>query len=128
MKFKAHIARHGIPQYLMSDDAQFISAEFLNFANAWGIELGTSTPGYSRSNGKVESAVKAAKNMMKKCASDGTDQYLALLELRNTPMQGLNLSPSQIMFQRRTHTILPTTSSLLKPQVVTPEHKLHKKV
>ena len=46
-----------------------------------------------------------------------TDIYLSLLDWRNTPSEGMSSSPAQRMFGRRTRTLLPTTSYLLKPKV-----------
>lgn len=45
---------------------------------------------------------------MIKCAESGTDQYEALLEQRNTPRQDTNLSPSQMLFGRKTRTKIPS--------------------
>lgn len=45
------------------------------------------------------------------------DPYLALLDHRNTPSQGLNTSPAQRLLSRRTRTLLPTKDTLLKPKV-----------
>ena len=113
IKLKAHIARYGIPESIMSDNAQFVSAEFQQFAKDWGITHITSSPGHSQSNGKAEAAVKSAKSLITKCMRDGSDQYMALLELRNTPMQTVNMSPAQIMFSRRIRTSIPTSAQLL---------------
>jgi transposase InsO family protein len=114
-KLKGHFARFGIPKMIISDNGpQFSSSEFKTFVGDWGIEHITSSPGYPRSNGKAESAVKAAKTMMQKSAKDGRDQYLALLEIRNTPVQGHGTSPSQLFLQRRTRTLLPATERMLK--------------
>ena len=84
LKLKAHFSRYGIPQELMSDNAQFESRECTQFYSEWGINKTSSSPGYPQSNGKVESAVKAARTMISKCMKTREDQYLALLELRNT--------------------------------------------
>lgn len=126
MKLKAHFARHGIPEILISDNAQFVSREFNEFTASWGITLKTSSPGHSQSNGKTESAVKAAKTMMKKCTN--SDHYLALLELRNTPVQNLNLSPAQMALSRRTRTCLPSTPEQLKPVAQQPHADLQRKI
>ena len=40
-------------------------------------------------NGKVESAVKIAKNLFWKVREDKADPYLAMLDHRNTPAKGL---------------------------------------
>ena len=57
-------------------------------------------------NGKVESAVKMAKNLFRKAREDKADPYLAMLDHRNTPAKGL-LSPAQKLMSR-TKTLLPT--------------------
>ena len=128
MKMKQHFARYGIPQILVSDNAQFASAEFRAFTNDYNIQHDTSSPGHSRSNGKAESAVKAAKKLVKKCAEEGSDPYKAMLELRNTPMQGVNLSPAQILMQRKTRSDIPTTQKLLRPRIAEPHAALQQKV
>ena len=117
-KLKGHFARYGVPSVIMSDNGpQFSAAEFKSFVGEWGIQHKTSSPGYPRSNGKAEAAVKAAKNMMRKAIKDNQDQYLALLELRNTPIQSYGQSPVQLFFQRRTRTLIPTTKKMLEPKI-----------
>ena len=49
--------------------------------------------------------------------ASGNDFYLSLLDWRNTPTEGLESSPAQRLFGRRTRTHLPTASNLLKPEV-----------
>ena len=44
---------------------------------------------------------------------------LALLNLRNTPLQSTGYSPVEQIMSRKTRTILPTKNTLLKPK--TPE-------
>ena len=64
--------------------------------------------------------MKITKTMMRKALQDGTDQYEALLELRNTPRQDTGLSPAN-MFGRITRSLLPSTgtkSTLTKKQVM----------
>ena len=58
------------------------------------------------------------KNIFKKAISDDKDPWLALLDYRNTPTEGVNSSPAQRLFSRRTRTLLPVTSNLLHPKVV----------
>ncbi|MCG8429883.1 MAG: DDE-type integrase/transposase/recombinase, partial [Candidatus Omnitrophica bacterium] len=107
-KLKGHFARFGSPKVLISDSGpQYTSSQFSSFMNKWGITHKCSSPGHHQSNGKAESAVKIVKHMMKKSLQNGEDQYEALLELRNTPRQGLNISPSEQMFGRATRSLLP---------------------
>ena len=53
--------------------------------------------------------------MMKKCHETNEDPYLGLLNQRNTPTEGMQTSPSQRLFGRRTQTLIPATSVSLKP-------------
>uniref|UniRef100_A0A8C5QD11 Gypsy retrotransposon integrase-like protein 1 n=1 Tax=Leptobrachium leishanense TaxID=445787 RepID=A0A8C5QD11_9ANUR len=113
-KLKAHFARYGIPDTVCSDNGpQFISMEFKEFSMNWDFDHITSSPGYPQSNGKVESAVKTAKRLLQKAVSSGNDPYLALLDHRNTPTQGLECSPAQRLMGRRTKSLLPMRGSLL---------------
>ena len=108
---------HGIPNQLISDNMPFSSQEFSEFAASYEFEVITSSPGYPQSSGKAENAIKTAKSIIKKAKQAGTDPYLSLLDWRNTPSEGMSSSPTQRMFGRRTRTLLPTTSYLLKPKV-----------
>lgn len=65
-----------------------------------------SSPHHQQSNGKAESAVKIAKNLLKKAKDAGTDPLLALLAWRNTPSQGFNSSPAERLMSRKTKTPL----------------------
>lgn len=117
-KLKSQFARHGIPETCMSDNgSQFSSDEFREFSHQWNFKHNTSSPKYPQSNGKVEAAVKSAKTILKKSRKARTDPYLALLEYRNTPTQGMDTSPVMRLMSRQTRTQLPTMPKLLKPTV-----------
>ncbi|KAK3746314.1 hypothetical protein QZH41_006886 [Actinostola sp. cb2023] len=117
-RLKRHFSNHGIPNELFSDNGPpFDSHEFREFANDYEFTLTTSSPNYPQSNGRVENAVKTAKRLMKKTKEAGTDFYLALLDWRNTPTEGVNSSPAQRLYGRRTRTLLPTSATLLKPKI-----------
>ncbi|KAK3702003.1 hypothetical protein QZH41_007698 [Actinostola sp. cb2023] len=64
---------------------------------------------------KPERTVQTAKQILKKAKYDGSDPNLALLNIRNTPIEGVGLSPAQLLMGRRTRTLLPTSGSLLHP-------------
>ena len=116
-KLKKHFATHGIPNQLHSDNGPpYNSAEFSNFLKSSGSEHITSSPGYPQSNGRVENAVKTASTLIKKAKESESEFFLSLLSWRNTPTAGMNSSPAQRMFGRRTRTQLPTAEVLLKPQ------------
>ena len=95
LKLKSHFARYGIPDQVISDnEPQFTSNEFTNFSRTWDFEHLTSSPGNSEANGKADSGVKTAKRMLKKSIRAGSDPYLAVLDYRNTPTQGMTTQPS----------------------------------
>ena len=112
---KYHFARHGIPDVVVSDNGpQCGSQHFRSFAKKWEFSQETPSPGNSKANGSAEAAVKVAKNMMK-CHDAKGDHYLGVLNLRNTPQEGLTTNPGQRLMGKRTKTIVPTTFNLLKP-------------
>ena len=101
----------------MTDNGpQFSSAEFSAFARTWDFDHVTSSPKYPQSNGKAENAVKTVKRLFKKCKDSGQSEFLALLDWRNTPTEGIGTSPAQRLLGRRCRTLLPIASSLLKPR------------
>ena len=61
--------------------------------------------------------------MLLKTTRSGEDQYLALLNLRNVPSQGVQMSPAQRLMGRRTRTLLPVTKSLLEAKGPPPKAK-----
>ncbi|XP_048745965.2 uncharacterized protein K02A2.6-like [Ostrea edulis] len=122
-KLKAQMARHGIPEILISDNGPpYNSKEFAYFSENYEFKHTTSSPLYPKSNGKVENAVRIAKNLMKKCQLDKSDPFLALLDWRNTPSENIGTSAVQRLMARRTRTLLPIKTELLKP-ALTPNVK-----
>ncbi len=119
-KLRAQFSRHGVPSKVISDNGpQLSSSDFADFAKTYEFVHVTSSPGYPQSNGKAENAVKIVKRIMKKSLKSGEDPYLALLSWRNTPSEGMNSSPVQRLYGRRTRTLLPTTNKFLKPKIAT---------
>ena len=56
---KRHFARYGIPDEVISDNAeQFTGEELAAFAKSWEFSQNTSSPYYSRSKEKAESPLK----------------------------------------------------------------------
>ena len=116
---KRQFSRHGIPDSVVSDNGpNLTSAEFSRFSSDWEFEHITSSPYHSQSNGKAESAVDKAKKLLKKTKRDGSDHWKAILDWRNTPTDGMKSSPVQRLMSRRTRTLLPTTTALLKPKII----------
>ena len=115
---KEQFSRYGIPDTLATDNGpQFTSQEFRQFSQDWEFLHVSSSPHHHKSNGKVESAVKVAKELLKKALRDDKDPWLAMLDQRNTPTESLGTSPAQRLMSRRTKTLLPTATNLLYPRV-----------
>ena len=122
-----HFARYGYPCELVSDNGPNLTSEKIrNFFRKYNINHFTSSPENHKANGMAESAVKTAKRIIIKCKESHTDVYSAILSHRNTPTQGLDTSPAQRMFGRRTRTTLPT-ATLLKPKTLQTEDKKRRK-
>lgn len=110
LHLKSIFARHGVPEIIFSDNGPpYDSNEFAEFAKEYNISLKTSSPDYPQSNGKVESAVDAAKQILKKA----TDQYAALMEYRASPITGIGKSPAELLFGRAMRTKLPCSAEML---------------
>ena len=63
---------------------------------------------------KQNRALKLLRTCLRKHCRD---PWLALLDFRNTPTQGMQTSPVQRLMSRRTKTLVPIATSLLKPEV-----------
>ena len=121
-EMKAVFDRYGIPDILVTDNGpQFAAAEFEVFAKSWMFQHITSSRHYSQSNGKAENAVKTVKRLFTKCKESGQSEFLALLDWRNTPTEGVGTSPTQRLMGRRCKTLLPIASTLLHPRYSTDE-------
>lgn len=105
----------GVPENVISDNMPFNSDEFSRFAKSYDFNVKFSSPKYPQSNGMAESAVKRVKKLMKKCKEDGTDFELAMLDLMNTPITGMEFSPAQLMFNRKLKSSVPASSVSLQP-------------
>ena len=120
-RLKAQFARYGIPDTLVTDNGpQYSSHSFKEFATKFQFTHATSSPHYPQSNGKAERAVQTVKSILKKAYKDKQDPYLALLALRNTPLDNESGSPAQRLMGRRTKTLLPTSIKLLQPRIIKP--------
>ena len=109
---KMVFSRHGIPETLVSDNGpQYSSLEFAEFAAAYGFTHTTSSPHYPQSNGFAERAVKTVKKLFK----ESSDECLALLSYRTTPLPWCGLSPSELCQGRRLRSDVPQTRKSLIP-------------
>ncbi|XP_060074979.1 uncharacterized protein K02A2.6-like [Ylistrum balloti] len=125
---KKQFAHFGIPKTIVSDGGpQFTSKEFQLFTDLWGISHVTSSPQHQRANGKAESTVKVIKHIMLKCERNKEDQCEALMEQRNVPRQDTGLSPSEMLFGRKTRTLLPHLPRALNDEDMTRKREQRKK-
>ena len=70
-KLKMQFSRLVLPEIVISDNgSQYASTEFERFASGWHFQHINSSRLHSQSNGKVESAVKICKGIMKKQCVD----------------------------------------------------------
>ncbi|XP_038045865.1 uncharacterized protein K02A2.6-like [Patiria miniata] len=118
-ELKIIFARSGTPDLLITDNAsQFVCEDFRTFQNMWEFRHVTSSPRYPQSNGQAERCIQTVKTLMKKAKVSGRDPYMALLEYRNTPLDGTEgYAPAQLLNSRLLKSRLPTSSTLLQSQV-----------
>lgn len=112
---------YGVPEEIASDGGPpLTSHRFLSFLKVWGVEHRLSSVGYAQSNGRAELAVKAGKrivygNTASNGSLDNDHAVRAVLQYRNTPIQGLGLSPAQLLLHRQLRDSLPAHPTLYRP-------------
>ena len=105
-------ARWGICDKITTDNGpQFSSDEVRKFAEDYGFEHVTSSPGFPQSNSEAERAVQIAKKILRQ-----DDIFLGLMTYRATPVAATGKSPAQIMTQREMKTRLPCLDRNLYPK------------
>lgn len=111
-KLKCVFATHGIPREIVADNMPFGSFSFRNFCEEYDIEIVTSSPHYPRSNGLAERTVQTLKNMIKKCVEGNSELWVSLLEYRNSTIKGIEVSPVELLMNRRTRSVVPAKENL----------------
>lgn len=115
---KSIMARHGVPETLVSDNGpQFSSKEFVLFAKDYGFSHVTSSPGHASGNEEVERAVRTIKELL----YAAKDPYSALLNYRNTPLAN-GYSPAELLMSRKIRTKLPELPRNLHPVLPNQRH------
>lgn len=112
---------YGAPDELSSDGGPpFTAHTFQQFLRTWGVTQRISSASYPQSNGRAELAVKTAKRII--YGNTGPQGSLnndrvarAILQYRNTPIQGIGLSPAQMLLHRRLKDFVPAQPKLYKP-------------
>lgn len=109
-------ATMGFPKTIIADNQPFSSQKCKMFAKEFQIEIVNSSPLYPQSNGMSERAVQTAKSILRKAQETGKSFLIPLMEYRNTPLPGINLSPADVIFGRKLRTSIPTSEHLLQNQ------------
>ena len=74
----------GIPEEVLIDNGkQFTGKEYQDFAVKYGFKLTTSSSYHPKGHGVIERQMQTIKSL-NKCDGDGTNHYLALLQLKAT--------------------------------------------
>ena len=111
--FKLCFPDYGIPEEVICDNRnQFKSREYQEFAATYGFKLTTSSPYYPKGHGFIERQVQTIRNLLNKCDKDGSDPYLALLQLKSTPLDSKTPSSAELLHNRKLRTTLP---GIIKP-------------
>ena len=88
----------GIAEEVISDNGkQFTGREYQDLAAKYGLELTTCSPYYPKGHGFIERQVETIKNLLNKCDGEGTDHYLALLQLKATLIYSRLPSPGELL-------------------------------
>ena len=112
---------YGTPEEISTDGGQpFTSTAFQEFLQTWGIKHRRSSVAYPQSNGRAELAVKTAKRIVNgntdaQGSLDNDKAARAILQYRNTPIQGIGLSPAQLLLHCRLRDSIPSQPFLYKP-------------
>ncbi|KAK3931516.1 hypothetical protein KUF71_006534 [Frankliniella fusca] len=110
-------SRYGFPDILYTDNNPFNSQVCLKLANEGNFKYIFSSPTYPQSNGQAERAVGIAKQIVTKAKQAKEDYKMGLLNYRNTPVNILNASPSQLLNSRMLKSKIPMTEETLKPKI-----------
>ena len=103
----------GVPEEMSSDGQSTYTSQLTKeFLSAWGVRHRLSLTYFPHSNSRAELGVKAMKRLLRENAGPRGDLDTnafarAMLMYRNTPMQGVGLSPAQIVFGRKIRDTMP---------------------
>ncbi len=110
---------YGVPEEIASDGGPpFPSHATKTFLKSWGVRHRISSAYLPHSNGRAELAVKVTKRALMNALDaagrlDSDKVTAALLQYRNTPLQGIGHSPSQLLYGRLLRDHIPTPKELL---------------
>ena len=97
----------------------FGSAEMNDFLTRWGLKWTPSSPWFPQENSISESAVKWAKNLLRKCWKEkgqplrtNEEWVKGNLQWKNTPHKLIGLSPALMLYGHLSRMLYPTTKAL----------------
>ena len=106
-------SRWGLPHEIVTFCGKnFDSKDFSQFCLRKQIKRTKCSPYHHQRNGKVESAVKIAKSILRKTENSALNPYEALLDQHNTPTVNMTTSPSRRYLHRRLKSEIPMKATL----------------
>ena len=122
---KEYFSTFGVAEHISSDSGvQFTSQQFQTFLKAWGTDFHKISSSYNpHSNLRAETAIKTSKRIITdNTKSDGSPiwdkLYRAILQHRNTPLDGIQLSPAQLLMGRPIRDFQPVRPGQFQPSEV----------
>lgn len=117
-KMRKIFSTHGLPEQIVSDNGpQFTSEEWREYCESRGIVHTLTPPYHPQSNGEAERYVQSFKQAMLRQKEGGVKPEVAMYQVlgtyRITPHSATGLSPAEMMFGRRTRSLL----DVVKPVV-----------
>ena len=112
---------YGTPDEISTDGGQpFTSTAFQDFLHTWGVRHRRSSVAYPQFNDHAELAVKTAKRIVNgntdaQGSLDNDNAARAILQYRHIQIQGIGLSPAQLLLHRRLRDSIPSQPFLYKP-------------
>ena len=112
---------YSTPDKLNTDGGPpFTSSIFQEFLRTLCVRHTPSSVAYPQSNGRAKFVVKTAKrivngNTVPQGSLDNDNVARAILQYRNTPIQGIGLSLMELLLYRRLHDSIPSQPILYKP-------------
>ena len=103
---RVYFMTYGCPELLVTDGGrQFECVEFAGFCEKWKVRHHITAAYNPHSNLLAETTVKNMKRLLREnMTTKGLDNdkfVKAMLTYRNTPVRGLNVSPAEILFNKK---------------------------
>ena len=119
---KEYFSTVGVAEHISTDEGnQFVSTRFENFLKSWGtIHHRVSSAYNAHSNLRAEAGVKTAKRLLTdNTGQDGSPDWnkiaRALMQHRNTPLDGIQFSPAQLLYGRPIRDFQPIRPGKFRP-------------